>query len=105
MVNSMAPSEREGNIEGEALPAESRAVRRSGRASPVRESLKWAGREARNARKGTHACERLQNQYGGVVLRVSRGSDIEADVQDVAILDPVILAFEAEEPLIPNAFL
>ncbi len=35
----MAPSEGEGNSEGEAVPADSRAVS-SGRASPVRNSLK-----------------------------------------------------------------
>jgi hypothetical protein len=76
---------------------------------------RWPRANARGTSRGRHcppnrgpsgeAGERLHNLYGGVVLRVSRGSDIEADVQDVAILDPVIPAFEAEEPLIPNAFL
>jgi hypothetical protein len=61
--------------------------------------------KVRNARKGTQACHRLQNQYHGVVLRVSRDLDIETDVQDVAVLDPVILAFQAKEPLFADGFL
>ena len=38
-------------------------------------------------------------------LSVSKGSDIEADVQDVSILDPVIPAFQAEEALFTDALL
>jgi hypothetical protein len=40
MGDPMAPSESEGNSEGGGVPAGSRAVRRSERASPVRNSLK-----------------------------------------------------------------
>ena len=51
MGDPMAPSEREGG----AVPAESRAVRRSGRASPVRDSLKRVPlTERENERKGTN---------------------------------------------------
>jgi hypothetical protein len=38
-------------------------------------------------------------------LNVPDSSDIEADIQDIAVLDPVILTFQTEEPLFTDAFL
>jgi hypothetical protein len=39
------------------------------------------------------------------LLNVTKRLDIEADVQDVPILNPVILAFQAEEALFTDALL
>ena len=53
---------------------------------------------------------RLQADAGIVLfmqsfLSVSKGSDVEADVQDVSILDPIFFSFQAEQSLFADGFL